>query len=96
MTLTFDLDLEKWCAPSLGGDHHHVRFGYDRSSGVGCRRVIHTDTHTHERYYFIYIDNQKIKVGYVQWINIFWVIYFVFISGELRNINFSHYAFDIS
>ena len=35
----YDLDLEKWCAPSLGGDHHHARFGHDRSSGVGCRRV---------------------------------------------------------
>ena len=38
------------------GDHHHARFGHDRSSGVGCRRVVHTDTHTHERYYFIYIE----------------------------------------
>ena len=35
----YDLDLEKWCAPSLGGDHHHARFGHDRSSGVGCKRV---------------------------------------------------------
>ena len=33
----YGLDLEKWCAPSLGGDHHHARFGHDRSSGVGCR-----------------------------------------------------------
>ena len=56
------------------GDHHHARFGHDRSSGVGFmpglvmigpvvwavgELVVHTDTHTHERYYFIYIDDNN-------------------------------------
>lgn len=47
MILTFDVNVQKWCAPSPYWGNHCESFSHSCSTGMGCKKLYtHRETHT--------------------------------------------------